>query len=72
MDKDNVVPFTGTTTLPIPVNEILEAALEKGLEEVLIIGKFEDGENYVAYSGNKKKDILWLLECTKFDLHTRY
>jgi methylmalonyl-CoA mutase cobalamin-binding subunit len=45
-----VVKFTGITTLDLPPDQVLRAALDAGMTEVVISGYDADGNNY--YSGS--------------------
>jgi hypothetical protein len=47
---DNVVSFGGLTTLPLPPEKILSAALDRTFSRVTVLGVLEDGEEYVASS----------------------
>lgn len=57
--------FDGVTTLDIPVDRVLEAAIGQGLEKVLIIGEEEDGKLYVACSTGNVGEVLVLMERAK-------
>ena len=60
-----VIPFTGITTLDMPPDQILEAAVGK-LEGVVIMGFTADGdEEYFASSYADGGTVLWLLERLK-------
>lgn len=48
-DDDNVVKFPGSTTMDLPPDRVLEAAVGK-LANVLVIGLTPDDELYVAAS----------------------
>ena len=64
---DNVVPFGGATVLPVPVEKVLNAALEHELEEVIVVGRESGGEFYIATSVSSRTlgDALYLLEAAK-------
>lgn len=57
--RDNVVTFTGETTLPIPAERVLNAALAAKLKDVVIYGTLESGEEYLASSLGGLHDTLW-------------
>lgn len=63
----SVVPIGGLTTLPIPVENVLDNA-PRDLTGVLVIGEQEDGELYVASSTSDKPYCVWLLEKAKKSL----
>lgn len=48
--SDNVIQFTGTTVADLPPEQILSEAIKTDLEEVLIIGRTKDQEQYIACS----------------------
>ena len=53
------------TTLPVPAEKVLNGALQYKLSDVIIIGKTEDGDLYLASSMPEAPEILWLLENAK-------
>lgn len=57
-----VVPFTGPTTHDLPVGNLLAAAGESNLKEVMIIGFEPDDTLYLATSSGRFPDMLWLLK----------
>lgn len=61
-----LVPFPGNTTLDIPPSDVLEGALEQGLEDVIVIGFKEDGALYLASSSGDLLRILGTLNMAKF------
>lgn len=69
---DNVIVFTGETTLDIDPDRILQAAIGK-LERVTIIGADKDGNEYHATSsGNitvRTWDVsrYWYAQMKRFD-----
>lgn len=65
----NVILFPGVTTLPIEAERILEAAKERELEEVIVIGHTKDGAFYFASSVPGGLDTMWLLERARHKLH---
>jgi hypothetical protein len=68
MDDDNVVKFSGLTTHDIPVDKVLCGAWAANLEIVLVLGRKPDGEVFYATSTGEKKELVYLLECCKYDL----
>ncbi len=60
-----VIPFSGITKLDMPPDHILDAAKEKGLEGVVIMGFKADGEEYFASSYADGGTVLWLAERLK-------
>lgn len=63
----NVVVLPVVTTLDLPPDRILEAALEK-LESVVIMGYDKDGNEYFASSFADGGDVLWIMERSKLKL----
>lgn len=60
-----VIPFEMFTTLDIPVENVLESALDNDLKNVLVLAYDENGEEYFASSTSDGKILLWLLERCK-------
>ncbi len=68
---NNVVTLELETKQDVPVEKVLQGALEGKLLEVVVIG-FSEGENlYFATSKSYAPDILWALECAKRELQKR-
>lgn len=65
MTDDNVVVLDVVTRLDIPVERILNQAVDDGLQDVVIIGWDDEGEFYFASSKADGGNILWLLEKAK-------
>jgi hypothetical protein len=61
MMADNVVPFPGETTLPVPARKTLEHALDVDLDQVLVIG-WQGNDLYFAGNTSDTREIIWLLE----------
>ena len=53
------------TRLDIPPERVLDAAKEAKLDDVLVIGRTNDGELYMACSTGDGPEILWLIENAK-------
>jgi hypothetical protein len=68
MSADNVVILPVVTTLDLPPERMLNAALERGLKEVVIIGYDLEGEEYFASSVSDGGDVVWHLERAKLKL----
>lgn len=66
--SENVIAFPGTTTADIPAAQVLQAAIDQGMEDVLVIGWTNDGDLYAATSGGSVGDNLLLLELAKRNL----
>lgn len=56
-----VLWFNGETKLPIPCDRVLNGAVGK-LKECVLVGLDNDGKLYIASSEPYLPDILWLLE----------
>jgi len=61
-DKSNVVILDVVTCLPIPVERILNAALEADLDTVMVVGYDKNGKFYFAGSDPSAPNKVWLLE----------
>lgn len=59
--SDNVVQMRLVTRLPIPVETVLEGALEAGLTEVVILGFDANGDEFFASSNADGGSVLWHL-----------
>jgi hypothetical protein len=64
----DVINLSVETSLDIPVDRILSAALEADLETSVVIGWDQDGNMYFASSSGYGPDVLWLLEKAKASL----
>jgi hypothetical protein len=64
----NVVNLSTITTLDIPPERVLNAALEADLSEVVIMGRDRDGNEYFASSIADGGDVVWLAERIKLKL----
>lgn len=65
-DKVTVLPVI--TSLDIPVERVLNAAITADLQEVMLIGRRKDGEFYFAASFGDGGTVLWLMERAKIEL----
>lgn len=61
----NVVMLDVSTTLPVPPSRVLAGAMEKGLEDVIVMGWDSNKELYLASSMSSNPRILWLVEQAK-------
>lgn len=66
----DVVNLDVATSLDIPVDRILSAAIEADLETAVVVGWDQDGNIYFASSSGYGPDVLWLLEKAKASLLT--
>lgn len=64
-ERDNVEYLDMATTLDLPVDRVIKGALEKDLEQVVVIGWDEEGNLYLASSTGRQADIVHLLEFSK-------
>ena len=62
---DNVTVLPVITLIPIPVERILQAAIEAKPKYVMIIGENADGELYFASSEPDGGSALWWMEKAK-------
>lgn len=61
----DIVDFPGVTILPLEPDKVLEAACHQGLKAVLIIGRGEEGQLYLAGSHSDVGEMLILVERAK-------
>jgi len=61
----DVVFLSGETTLDIPPDRALQAAVGRGFRQVVIAAEDEDGQLYVAASAGSCAYSLMLLELAK-------
>lgn len=66
--SDNVVRFTGLTSLDLPAEQVLEEASNAKLQDVVIIAWDKDGDFFFASTAGKSGDVLLLLETAKHEL----
>ena len=64
----DVVMLDIPTRLDVPAERVLSAALEAGLESIIIAGFDSDGGEYFASSLADGGDALWLMERFKMAL----
>tara|TARA_R110000822_G_scaffold1244_8_gene5586 strand:+ start:6467 stop:6697 length:231 start_codon:yes stop_codon:yes gene_type:complete len=60
-----VIDQTWPTSLDVPVDKVLNGALEAKLTDVVLVGNTEDGRVYVARSNAKIADSNFLLDIGK-------
>ena len=65
---NNVIPIGCVTRLDLPVDQVLEQTKRMGLEGVVILGYFENGDQYFASTYADGGAVLWLLEMCKKQL----
>lgn len=63
-----VIEFPGETTLDIAPEKVLQAALQAGLVDVLVVASDEEGNLYLASSTGDRYKQLWLLEVAKLEV----
>lgn len=68
MSDDNVVILPVISTLPVPVERILEQAMKADLKMCIVIGMNQDESPYFASSEPDGGDILWWIEKAKLAL----
>jgi hypothetical protein len=66
--KPKVVYLDNATSLDIPTDRVLNAALNAQLQDVVILGKHPDGEYYFASSVADGGTVLWMWEKLKAKL----
>jgi hypothetical protein len=63
-----VIAFPGITTLDMPPEKVLSAAIAHDLETVVIVGKAKDGTPYYAGSTSDMHAVLYMIEVFKRDV----
>lgn len=61
----NVVPLETITSLDLPAQRVLEAALAAGISKVTIIGEDSNGDFYFDSSIASGPEVAWDLEVAK-------
>ena len=64
--SDNVVRFSGATTLDSSPDMVIKEAMGAGLEAVVIVGFKANGDDYFLSSVADAGDALWHLERAKW------
>lgn len=65
---DNVTVLPVVTTIDLPVERVLQAAIEAKPAFVLVIGEDSDGSLYFASSKSDGGEALWWMEKAKLAL----
>jgi len=63
-----VVVLDCPTRLNIPVQRVLDGVITENLEDIVILGKKEDGEYFFASSIPDGGTVLWMMEKLKKQL----
>lgn len=63
-----IVTFPGITTLDMPSEKVLSAAIAHDLDTVVIVGKTKDGTPYYAGSTSDMRAVLYMIEVFKRDV----
>lgn len=66
--KSNILDFTGISRLGVDPQRVLSKASDKELEDVIVIGRTQEGHLYFHASSPDGADVLWLMELTKKNL----
>ena len=64
---DNIVDFTGLTTLDVDPDKVLNAAIGE-LDSVMVLGWDKEGVIYLAANFSDVQKALWLAEKLKYVL----
>lgn len=64
----NVVTLKTITTLPLRSETVLQAAIDNEIQDVIVIGRGQDGNGYYASANADAGDMLWLMERFKLML----
>lgn len=65
---DNIIKFPGMTTVDIPPEKVLQAAIEHDLDEVVIMGFDKKGDLFLSSSTSNVPTVLWIAEKLKYEL----
>lgn len=60
-----VVQFPGVTRLDKDPNQILQDAVDRDLDSVLVMGYDKDGDIYMKTSHADGGEVMWLMELCK-------
>jgi hypothetical protein len=63
-----VIEANIATTVDLPADKILEAAMGHALEDTLVIGWGADGKLYFSSTTSNVAEVIYLLEAAKFSL----
>lgn len=63
--SDNVIDLPVITSLKLPAERILKAALKSDMSDAVVIGYDKDGKFYFSSTIPDGGEVLWLLELTK-------
>lgn len=66
-NDDNIITFPGATMGEIAPDLILDSAKGK-LTSVLLLGTDSKGNHFIASSTGDSAQLLWMIECFRFDL----
>lgn len=69
-DDDKIVRLHNTTTLPIPVERVLDGARSNLNPDgcMLVIGWDKDGAFYIACNVAEPMELLWLVEAARNEI----
>lgn len=70
-DNSNVVTLNVVTSLPIPPDKVLQAAIGQ-MDSTVIIGWDKEGKFYFAASDGNVKDTLWLVKMAEDFIAEQY
>jgi hypothetical protein len=65
---DKIVAFTGTTTVDLPVQKLVDNIKWDQLDSVLVIGTDKNGEVHLFANKAEIDPMIALIERVKFDL----
>ena len=60
-----VINLDVVTTVDLPAEKVLVAAIAHDLKDVVVVGTREDGSLYFAGTSSDGPEVLWLLERAK-------
>ena len=63
-----IKPFTGLTSLDIPADRVLQAAIAHGMSEVVVCGFDADGQSYFASSIADAASVLYHFDRARWRL----
>lgn len=68
MEEGDVIAPAVRADQLTPVKDVLEAAIERELDSVVVIGKAEDGSLYLASSARYLSDVIYALKRAEYEV----
>lgn len=68
MSDDNTIEFRGATSVPLPVNKVLDGARDGNLVEVIVIGVGQDDQIHIYSTSGNLATMVGLLRIADNEL----